>query len=160
MISDRSLLLLALLSLLLLLGEELADLLVPFPFALNISSSVFHVHLLLALSLELLLSFLLLSISLTLQLNLSLYQLVHMRNLFVVVLTVLVNLLTLLLKSIDPLLAHLVLLIGLLREQLCLSRHELPDALADEIFSIKLLLDDDQLGLQRFDLLLEHASLA
>jgi len=115
-----SLLLLALLSLLLLLGKELSDLLVPFPFTLNVPSSILHVHLFLAFALELLLSFALLVSLHILLLDLLFDESLHFSDLLAVALAALLDVFDLPLQDVEALVFSAVLFISLLLQHFSL----------------------------------------
>ena len=124
-----SLLLLALLSLLLLLGQELPDLLIPFPFSLNVSGSILHIDLFVYFPFEFFLPLLLLVVPLILLLDLFLYKSLHLDNFLTIALLRLLNLLDLLLQHIQALVLGAVLNISLLCQSLGLNLHKLADAL-------------------------------
>jgi hypothetical protein len=155
-----SLLLFALLSLLLLLGQELSDLLIPFPFSLNVSGSILHIDLFVYFPFEFLLPLLLLMIPLILLLNLFLDETLHLNDLLTVPLPRLLDLLDVLLQQVDALVLRAVLLVRLLRERVGLDLHELADALAHQVLRVELLLQHPYLLLQVLLLLVEDARLA
>jgi hypothetical protein len=154
------LLLLAALLALLLLGKVLANFLVPFPFALDVSCSVFHVHFLLALALKLVKTIFLLTVSLGLLIDLSLDVL---RNLFDGVLLTglaLIDLFSLTSDVFNLNIFKLILIISLLRQDVSLLLKELSYPIAHEVLSLNLLIEKlyPLVELQFF--LVENATLA
>jgi len=119
------------LALLLLFGEEFADLLIPLPLSLNISSSILHVHLLLALPLQLRQPLLLLLVTLVLVLRLLLDKPVHALDLRLVLDFLLLDAFTFFVEEVDLILAELVLLVSKLLEGLGLGLHEFADTIAN-----------------------------
>ena len=130
----------ALLSLVLFLGEELANLLVPFPLSLNVSGGILHVHLLLPLPLELGLALLLLLVALGLLLRFFLNKTMHALNLCLILDLLLFNGLTLLVEVLNLVLSELILLVSELLKHISLGLNKLADPITDKIFGIKLLL--------------------
>jgi hypothetical protein len=155
-----SLLLLALLSLLLLLGQELPDLLIPFPFSLNVSGSILHIDLFVYFPFEFLLPLLLLMIPLILLLDLLLDESLHLDDLLAFALPVHLDILDLVVQHQQLLVLGLVLLVRLLLQRVRLDLHELADALAHQVLRVQLLLQHSDLLLQVLLLLVEDARLA
>jgi len=135
------LLLLAALLALLLLSKMLANFLVPFPLALDVSGSVFHVHLFLAFALEFVKAVFLLTVTLGLLVNFTLDLL---RNLFDGVFLAslaLVDFFSIASDVVDFDILQLILIISLLSEDVSLLLKELSDPVADKVFGLDLLFE-------------------
>jgi hypothetical protein len=116
-----------------------AYLLIPFPLPLNVPRGILHVHLLLALAFELLLSVLLFAVPLPLLVTLRKNQLMHLGHLTLVLLALVMNLVTVLLKGINFLLSGLILSVCLLLEKLGLRLDELSNAITHQVLSLQLI---------------------